>query len=115
MKQRDRYLKVVEWSEEDGCYVGSAPGIIGPCCHGKDEAAVYRQVCRIVDEWIAIHERDGTPLPEATAGRDYSGKFVLRVGCELHKALAIAALRQGQSLNGYCRKVLEEVVRYSAE
>ena len=26
MKERDRYLKIVEWSEEDKCYVGSAPG-----------------------------------------------------------------------------------------
>ena len=30
MKDRDRYLKIVEWSEEDNCYVGSVPGWIGP-------------------------------------------------------------------------------------
>ena len=34
------YLKVVEWSEEDGCYLGSAPPIIGHCCHGSSEAEV---------------------------------------------------------------------------
>jgi hypothetical protein len=34
--------KVVEWSEEDRCFVGSAPPIIGPCCHGNDETRVYR-------------------------------------------------------------------------
>ena len=35
MKERDRYLKIVEWSEEDQCYIGSVPGWIGKCCHGK--------------------------------------------------------------------------------
>ena len=38
MKVADQYIKLVEWSEEDQCYVGSSPGFIGPCCHGKDEA-----------------------------------------------------------------------------
>ncbi len=32
---------IVEWSDEDGCFVGSAPPLIGPCCHDKDEAKVY--------------------------------------------------------------------------
>lgn len=26
MKKSDRYLKIVEWSEEDQCYVGTCPG-----------------------------------------------------------------------------------------
>jgi len=37
MKERDRYLKIVEWSEDDRCYVGSVPGWIGKCCHGSSE------------------------------------------------------------------------------
>jgi predicted RNase H-like HicB family nuclease len=49
-----RYTKTVEWSDEDGCFVGSAPPLIGPCCHGKDEARVYAQLCGIVEEWIAL-------------------------------------------------------------
>jgi len=29
-----QYTKLVEWSDEDGCFVGSAPPLVGPCCHG---------------------------------------------------------------------------------
>ena len=29
-----RYLKVIEWSDEEACYIGSAPPLIGQCCHG---------------------------------------------------------------------------------
>ena len=27
MKECDHYIKIVEWSDEDGCFVGSCPGI----------------------------------------------------------------------------------------
>jgi predicted RNase H-like HicB family nuclease len=67
MKKRDNYLKLVEWSEDDECYVGSVPGWIGKCCHGDDETKVYQALCQIVDEWIEIYKKDGRPLPVATA------------------------------------------------
>ena len=102
-----RYTKLVEWSEEDGCFVGSAPPLIGPCCHGHDEAKVYSELCQIVEEWIEILETDGTPLPEATNDRrKYSGKFVLRLEPALHRRLALKALAEGESLNSYCTKTL---------
>ena len=108
MKGSDRYLKVVEWSEQDECYVGTCPGLMLGGVHGDDEAKVYAKLCRVVGEWIAVHEQDGTPLPPATAGRDYSGKFVVRVGKDLHRELAIQALRERVSLNSFCAKVLRE-------
>ena len=110
MKPRDRYLKIVEWSDQDRCYVGSVPGWIGKCCHGDDEEKVYRQLCRVVDEWIEIFKKEGMPIPPATTGKKYSGKFVLRLGPELHKALAIKALNEGESLNKFVVKRLKSVV-----
>lgn len=102
------YIKVVEWSERDKCFIGSAPPLIGPCCHGKDEAGVYRQLCEIVDEWIAIYDADGKKLPEPSAGKVYSGKFVLRTGTELHRLLAVRAIQSGDSLNNFVVKLLKK-------
>lgn len=68
MSDSARYVKIVEWSDEDACFIGQCPGVIGPCCHGDDEAAVYAELCGIVDEWLATIRRDGKPLPAATAG-----------------------------------------------
>ena len=69
MKDSARYVKRVEWSDEDRCFVGSCPRVIGPCCHGDDEVAVYRELCGIVDEWLeVIRDEEGT-LPERTADR----------------------------------------------
>ena len=70
MKESARYVKIVEWSEEDQVFIGQCPGIIGRCCHGTDEAEVYRELCQIVDEWIEIYRQNGRPLPPPTAGRN---------------------------------------------
>lgn len=107
MKKSDAYLKIVEWSEENQCYVGSVPGWIGKCCHGSDELKVYQELCEIVDEWIQIYKKEGRLLPFPT-NKEYSGKFVLRVGSELHQALAIKALSHGDSLNSYVVKALRK-------
>jgi predicted HicB family RNase H-like nuclease len=109
MKKSDRYLKIVEWSEEDQCYVGSVPGWIGPCCHGNNEEKVYKELCRIVEEWVAIYKHDKEILPPAT-NKQYSGKFILRTGEELHKALAINAISEGDSLNKYVVKKLKTLL-----
>ena len=108
MKTSNHYLKIVEWSEEDQCYVGTCPGLMLGGIHGEDEAKVYKELCQAVEEWIEIYQEDKEPLPESTAGKEYSGKFVVRVGRDLHKALAIDALRHGESLNSYCVNKLRE-------
>lgn len=70
MKPSDRYVKIVEWSEADEAYVGSAPGLILGGCHGSDERAVFDELCQMVEEAIALYQGDGKPLPPATSGRD---------------------------------------------
>lgn len=113
MKASDKYLKIVEWSEEDRCYVGTCPSLMLGGIHGDDEARVYRELCQTVEEWIDIYQEDGEPLPAASSGRKYSGKFVVRVGKDLHKALAVEALRNRESLNSYCVHLLrDESARY---
>ena len=70
MNESARYVKIVEWSDEDQCFVGQCPGIIGRCCHGDNEAEVYLELCRIVDEWIELLKKEGKPLPPATVGKN---------------------------------------------
>ncbi|MCP5347512.1 MAG: hypothetical protein R3F41_18350 [Gammaproteobacteria bacterium] len=75
MKESAHYVKLVEWSDEDQCYVGSAPGLLLGGCHGDDEKAVFDELCSIVEETISIYKEDGKPLPPPTSGRDYANKL----------------------------------------
>ena len=76
MKDSARYAKIVEWSEEDNCYVGSAPTLLFGGCHGPDEKAVFDELCQIVDEAIELYKAEGKPLPPPTSGRDFANKMV---------------------------------------
>lgn len=73
MKDSDRYVKIVEWSETDACYVGSCPGLFYGGCHGSDQKAVFDELCQIVDETVELYRTDGKELPAATAGKDLAG------------------------------------------
>lgn len=75
MKASARYAKIVEWSPEDDCYVGSAPGLVLGGCHGDDEKKVFEALCQIVEEAIELYEQDGKPLPPATSGRDFVNRM----------------------------------------
>jgi predicted HicB family RNase H-like nuclease len=100
------YLRVVEWSREDRCFVGSAPPLIGRCCHGQTEASVLRQLKQIVDDWIRLADKEGAALPVAEPPAAYSGRFLLRVPAPVHQALALKAQAAGKSLNAYCSEKL---------
>jgi len=63
MTEAARYAKIVEWSEEDGCYVGSCPELFYGGCHGDDERAVFDELCRLVDETIEVYHEESKPLP----------------------------------------------------
>ena len=75
MKDSARYVKIVEWSEEDQCYVGSSPGLLYGGCHGDDEMEVFSELCQIVEEAIALYRKDGKALPVPTSGRDFANKM----------------------------------------
>jgi predicted RNase H-like HicB family nuclease len=71
-----RYVKIVEWSEEDQCFVGSCPGLFYGGCHGDDEQQVFEELCKLVEETIELYRKDGRPLPPATSGKDYANRMI---------------------------------------
>jgi predicted HicB family RNase H-like nuclease len=104
-----RYLKIVEWSDEDNCFVGSAPPLIGQSCHGRTEADVLAQLQVIVEEWVEILTSTGKPLPAGSAKRKFSGKFLVRLSPEIHRKVALKAMARGDSLNEFVSETLAGV------
>ena len=64
MSRGDRYVKVVEWSDEDGCFIGSCPELFYGGCHGHDAKQVFAELCALVDDAIRSLEAAGKPLPQ---------------------------------------------------
>lgn len=77
MNDSARYVKIVEWSDEDQCYVGSCPGLFYGGCHGDDELQVFIELRQLVEETVALYKAEGKPLPHPTSGRDCANTLQL--------------------------------------
>ena len=55
MNSADKYVKVVKWSEEDGCFIGSCPELFYGGCHGTDARAVFDELCQMVEETAELY------------------------------------------------------------
>ena len=76
MKASARYVKIVEWSDEEQGFMGSCPGLFFGGTNGDEEQAVFTELCELVDEVIDLCQEEGKPLPPATSGKDYSNKML---------------------------------------
>lgn len=104
------FVKIVEWSPEDGCFVGSAPPLIGRCCHGDREEEVFAELSQIVEEWLAIRAADSKATPANVPTKRYSGKFQLRLTPDLHRLLALRATMSRRSINDLAVEAIERAV-----
>ena len=59
-----RYPLHVRWSDEDGAYLGSVPGLIGDCCHADTPDGVLEQLTIIVEDVVEYLGQQGRQLPE---------------------------------------------------
>jgi len=100
------YPRIIEWSAEDGAFVGSAPPLVGQCCHGDTEAEVAAQLSEIVGD-LATDIVDGKmPAPAIPNDKTFSGKFIVRISPELHRRAALQAMARGESLNQFVTEAL---------
>ena len=119
----DHYLKIVEWSEEDNCYIGTSPGLFLGGVHGGNQADVFLELCDVIEEVVVLFESEPLgcgrsqdratpssvwrPALAVTANKKYSGKISLRIPPELHKTVAIKATQAGESVNKFIQHKLE--------
>jgi predicted HicB family RNase H-like nuclease len=65
----------------------------------KTPEAALKGIRKVVSEVVEDMQRTGETVPTAIAGKNYSGKFMVRIPPEIHRKLAIQAAESGVSLN----------------
>ena len=103
----DNYLKTIEWSDDDSCYIGTSSGLFIGGIHGDNQQQLFQELCEVIEETIQLFEAEGKPLPAATTNRTYSGKISLRIPPELHKRISVRAAQTGESVNRFVQHRLE--------
>jgi len=101
------YKAHIEYSEEDGCFVGHIAGIrdvVG--FHGESVTELRQAFEEAVDDYLETCAKLGKK-PQ----KSYSGKIMLRIPPDIHAAVAIAAETSGKSINQLVAEILDETIR----
>ncbi len=97
--KNDRYTYRVTWSEEDREHVGLCAEFPSLSWLAGTPEGALRGIRTLVAKTVREMEDEGEEVPTPIAGRHYSGKFMVRVPPEVHRALALEAAESGVSLN----------------
>ena len=97
--KNDRFTYRVTWSEEDCEYVGLCTEFPSLSWLSKTPEAALKGIRHVVADTVADMQRGGETVPAPIAGKQYSGKFMVRIPPEVHRKLAIQAAESGVSLN----------------
>ena len=70
MTAGSKYVKIIEWSDTDNCFIGSCPELFYGGCHGSDEREVFDELCGIIEEMVQLYKEDGKQLPPPISGKE---------------------------------------------
>lgn len=95
----NHYAYRVQWSAEDGEYVGTCAEFPGLSWLDESPALTLVGIQQVVREAVTDWERNGEAVPGPFSDRTFSGRFMVRIPPEDHRKLALEAAEQGISLN----------------
>lgn len=95
------YAYRVMWSAEDNEFVATCVELPSLSWLASSKSEAIEGLERLLREVIADMAEQGEEAPQPFSDRSYSGKFNVRVGASLHRALVTRAAEDGMSLNQY--------------
>ncbi len=100
------YQAVIQYDPEIEMFRGEFVGLNGGAdFYGKNIDTLRKEGETSLKVFLEMCEEDGVP-----PGKQFSGKFNLRVSPELHSDIALRAAAEGKSLNQWVADVLGETV-----
>ncbi len=100
------YAARIEYSSEDGCFVGHLSGIrdvVG--FHGDSVAELRKAFEEAVDDYLETCEKIGSKPEEP-----YSGELTLHLPPEIHATVALAAESVGKTVDQWVAEILERTL-----
>ena len=58
------YEIIIDWSDEDECYVVKIPDLAGCMCHGNTREEAARNAGDAIEFYLDTLEEDGRPIPQ---------------------------------------------------
>jgi predicted RNase H-like HicB family nuclease len=104
----DKYPISIKWSDEDGGYIATIPGIRGLSAFGESSSAALSEMKIAADAYFQSLKNAGKRMPVLDKITPFSGQLRLRMPKSLHAELSQAAANEGISLNTYLLVLLSK-------
>jgi predicted HicB family RNase H-like nuclease len=99
VREVDKYIYRVMWSEEDGEFIGLCAEFPSLSWLAPTSEEALKGIRSVVEECIRDMAQNNENIPVPISTRRYSGKFMVRVPPEIHRHLAVEAAESRVSLN----------------
>ena len=107
---RAQYVRMIIPNAEEGGYLAEVLELPGCITDGDTPEEAYRNLEEAMAGWIRASLDTNRPVPDPVGGREYSGRFPLRMSTELHRVAALRAMQEGVSLNQWIAGAIAEKV-----
>ncbi len=102
----EKYPVSIKWSDEDGGYIATIPGIRGLSAFGDEPDVALSELKVAAAAYFDSLKKAGKPMPVLEKVNPFSGQLRLRMPKGLHAELSQGAENEGVSLNTYLVSLL---------
>ena len=119
IKKLDYYLKlpysyIIEWSEADGCYLGSIVELERNMTSGQTHEEVLANLREALASYVKTSLCNNMEIPEPLKIKNFRGSITYRTSKERHYRLAKEAKLYGKSINTIIDEAVGEKLNQAA-
>jgi antitoxin HicB len=105
------YTYIIEWSDVDGCFLGSIVELERNMTCGQTREEVLANLKEALVAYVTTSLDNNMEIPEPLKIEDFKGSITYRTSKERHYRLAKQAKLYGKSINAFIDEVIGEKLK----
>jgi predicted RNase H-like HicB family nuclease len=105
------YTYIIEWSDVDGCFLGSIVELERNMTCGQTREEVLANLKEALASYVATSFDNNMEIPEPLKIDDFKGNITYRTSKERHYKLAKQAKLYGKSINAFIDEAINEKLK----
>ena len=102
------YTFIIDWSDVDGCYLGSIVELEHNMTYGQTREEVLANLKEALVSYVTTSLYNGMEIPEPLKINDFKGNITYRTSKERHYRIAKQAKLHGKSINAFIDETIAE-------
>jgi len=105
------YTYIIEWSDVDGCFLGSIVELERNMTCGQTREEVLANLKEALVSYVTTSLGNNIEIPEPLKIEDFKGSITYRTSKERHYSLAKQAKLYGKSINAFIDEAISEKLK----